>query len=62
MVCVFPQVMVDVSWSPKHNHLSCYNYPGIADASDFVFVMSFGKCNPIGIAAANAPFDSGDSS
>ncbi|XP_023587279.1 di-N-acetylchitobiase [Trichechus manatus latirostris] len=50
------QVTVDVNWSPKHNNLSCYNYTGIADASDFVFVMSFGKRNPVGIAAANAPY------
>ncbi|KAH0618464.1 hypothetical protein JD844_017692 [Phrynosoma platyrhinos] len=36
------QVTFDVSWSPECiNHDRCYNYTGIADSCDFVFVMSY---------------------
>ncbi|XP_059231251.1 di-N-acetylchitobiase [Mustela nigripes] len=52
------QVTFDVSWSPKYKG-RCYNYAGIADACDFLFVMSYdeqsqalSECT----AAANAPY------
>ncbi|KAF5923604.1 di-N-acetylchitobiase [Diceros bicornis minor] len=53
------QVTFDVNWSPRYTD-RCYNYTGIADACDFVFVMSYDEHNPVWsecIAAANAPYD-----
>ncbi|XP_057570847.1 di-N-acetylchitobiase [Hippopotamus amphibius kiboko] len=53
------QVTFDVSWSPKCMGRRCYNYTGIADACDFLFVMSYderglvwSKC----IAGANSAY------
>ncbi|XP_042317501.1 di-N-acetylchitobiase-like isoform X2 [Sceloporus undulatus] len=55
------QVTFDVSWSPEcTNHDRCYNYTGIADSCDFVFVMSYDEGNQVGskcIARANAPYN-----
>lgn len=55
----FPQVTFDVSWSPHCIAQRCYNYTAIADACDFLFVMSYderslpwSKC----IAGANSPY------
>lgn len=56
--CVFPQVTFDVTWSPKCKD-RCYNYAGIADACDFLFVMSYDEQSQVlseCIAAANAPY------
>ncbi|GAB5575215.1 di-N-acetylchitobiase isoform X1 [Prionailurus iriomotensis] len=52
------QVTFDVTWSPKCKD-RCYNYTGIADACDFLFVMSYDEQSPAlseCIAAANAPY------
>ncbi|XP_020952014.1 di-N-acetylchitobiase [Sus scrofa] len=53
------QVTFDVSWSPHCIAQRCYNYTAIADACDFLFVMSYderslpwSKC----IAGANSPY------
>ncbi|XP_062834159.1 di-N-acetylchitobiase isoform X2 [Anolis carolinensis] len=54
------KVTFDVSWSPTCiTYNRCYNYSGIADFCDFMFVMSYdeasqgwSKC----IASANAPY------
>mmetsp|Transcript_32213 Transcript_32213/g.44190 ORF Transcript_32213/g.44190 Transcript_32213/m.44190 type:complete len:371 (+) Transcript_32213:29-1141(+) len=35
------QVTVDVAWSPDCIDGRCYDYPGLALASDFLFVMSY---------------------
>ncbi|XP_012859277.2 di-N-acetylchitobiase [Echinops telfairi] len=54
------QVTFDVAWSPKHIDRRCYNYSGIADACDFVFVMSYDEQSQVWsecIAAANAPYN-----
>ncbi|XP_054757207.2 di-N-acetylchitobiase-like [Lytechinus pictus] len=55
----YSQVTFDVAWSPNCIDLRCYDYKAIADAVDFVFVMSydeqsqiFGDC----IAKANSPY------
>lgn len=56
----FPQVTFDVAWSPKSIDRRCYNYTGIADACDFLFVMSYDEQSQIWsecIAAANAPLN-----
>ncbi|KAM9243502.1 di-N-acetylchitobiase isoform 1-T1 [Dugong dugon] len=53
------QVTFDVAWSPKNIDRRCYNYTGIADACDFVFVMSYDEQSQVWsdcIAAANAPY------
>ncbi|KAF7243382.1 Di-N-acetylchitobiase [Varanus komodoensis] len=54
------QVTFDVAWSPRCINNRCYNYSGIADSCDFMFVMSYDewpqmwkKC----IVGANAPYD-----
>jgi di-N-acetylchitobiase len=54
----FFQVSVDVAWSPAGIDGRWYDYKGLADASDFLFVMSYdlqsqmwARC----IAQANAP-------
>ncbi|XP_002738447.1 di-N-acetylchitobiase-like [Saccoglossus kowalevskii] len=54
------QVTYDVAWSPDCIDGRCYNYKAIADAVDFVFVMSydeqsqiFGPC----IGMANSPYN-----
>ncbi|XP_055979225.1 di-N-acetylchitobiase [Sorex fumeus] len=54
------QVTFDVAWSPKCIDRRCYNYTGIADACDFLFVMSYDEQSQIWsecIAAANAPYN-----
>jgi len=52
------QVTFDVGWSPDCIDLRCYDYIGLAAATDFLFVMSydmrsqiFGPC----VASANTP-------
>ncbi|XP_045691538.1 di-N-acetylchitobiase [Phyllostomus hastatus] len=52
------QVTFDVAWSPKCIDRRCYNYTGIADACDFLFVMSYDEQSQVWsecTAAANAP-------
>ncbi|XP_006898421.1 PREDICTED: di-N-acetylchitobiase [Elephantulus edwardii] len=54
------QVTFDVAWSPKYIDRRCYNYTGIANACDFVFVMSYDEQSQIWsdcVAAANAPYN-----
>ncbi|XP_010345305.1 di-N-acetylchitobiase isoform X4 [Saimiri boliviensis] len=54
------QVTFDVAWSPKNIDRRCYNYTGIADACDFLFVMSYDERSQIWsecTAAANAPYN-----
>ncbi|XP_012516582.1 PREDICTED: di-N-acetylchitobiase isoform X1 [Propithecus coquereli] len=54
------QVTFDVAWSPKNIDRRCYNYTGIADACDFLFVMSYDEQSQVWsecIAAANAPYN-----
>nr|XP_020746956.1 di-N-acetylchitobiase [Odocoileus virginianus texanus] len=53
------QVTFDVPWGPNCVGARCYNYTGIADACDFLFVMSYderslawSRC----IAGANSPY------
>ncbi|KFW78925.1 Di-N-acetylchitobiase, partial [Manacus vitellinus] len=53
------QVTFDVAWSPACIDRRCYNYTGIADACDFLFVMSYDEQSQIWtdcIAKANAPY------
>ncbi|TKC45840.1 hypothetical protein EI555_000951, partial [Monodon monoceros] len=52
-------VTFDVSWSPNCLGRRCYNYTGIADACDFLFVMSYGERSLVWsqcIAGANSPY------
>ncbi|XP_038601667.1 di-N-acetylchitobiase isoform X2 [Tachyglossus aculeatus] len=54
------QVTFDVAWSPKCVDRRCYNYSGIAEACDFLFVMSYDEQSQIWtqcVAAANAPYN-----
>ncbi|XP_053775935.1 di-N-acetylchitobiase [Desmodus rotundus] len=54
------QVTFDVAWSPKCIDRRCYNYTGIADACDFLFVMSYDERSQVWsecTAAANAPYN-----
>ncbi|XP_016001562.1 di-N-acetylchitobiase isoform X2 [Rousettus aegyptiacus] len=54
------QVTFDVAWSSKCIDRRCYNYTGIADACDFLFVMSYDEQSQVWsecIAAANAPYN-----
>ncbi|XP_063795031.1 di-N-acetylchitobiase-like [Pseudophryne corroboree] len=54
------QVSFDVAWSPNCIALRCYNYTGIADLCDFLFVMSYDDQSLVwteSIAGANAPFN-----
>uniref|UniRef100_A0A8C6V970 Di-N-acetylchitobiase n=1 Tax=Naja naja TaxID=35670 RepID=A0A8C6V970_NAJNA len=53
------QVTFDVPWSPECMDSRCYNYTGIADSCDFLFVMSYDEHSPLWsncIAGANAPY------
>lgn len=53
------QVTFDVAWSPKCIDKRCYNYTGIAESCDFVFVMSYDEQSQVWtdcIARANAPY------
>lgn len=48
-----------MAWSPACIDKRCYNYTGIADACDFLFVMSYDEQSQIWtdcIAKANAPY------
>eukprot|EP00242_Pyramimonas_sp_CCMP2087_P011805 CAMPEP_0198202110 /NCGR_PEP_ID=MMETSP1445-20131203/5191_1 /TAXON_ID=36898 /ORGANISM="Pyramimonas sp., Strain CCMP2087" /LENGTH=325 /DNA_ID=CAMNT_0043872847 /DNA_START=217 /DNA_END=1197 /DNA_ORIENTATION=+ len=54
----FFQVSVDVAWSPAGIDGRWYDYKGLADASDFLFVMSYDMQSQMWarcIAQANAP-------
>ncbi|XP_001367069.2 di-N-acetylchitobiase [Monodelphis domestica] len=54
------QVTFDVAWSPNCIDKRCYNYKGIADACDFLFVMSYDEQSQMWtecVAAANAPYN-----
>ncbi|XP_063795028.1 di-N-acetylchitobiase-like [Pseudophryne corroboree] len=54
------QVTFDVAWSPNCVDIRCYNYTGIADLCDFLFVMSYDEQSQIWsdcIAGANAPYN-----
>ncbi|XP_071957112.1 di-N-acetylchitobiase-like [Antedon mediterranea] len=54
------QVTTDVAWSPDCIDKRCYNYKDIADACDFVFVMSYDEQSQIYgdcIAMANSPYN-----
>ncbi|KAF7243381.1 Di-N-acetylchitobiase [Varanus komodoensis] len=54
------QVTFDVAWSPECIDGRCYNYTGIADSCDFVFVMSYDEQSQVWsecIARANAPYN-----
>ncbi|XP_075471775.1 di-N-acetylchitobiase [Ascaphus truei] len=54
------QVTFDVAWSPNCVDLRCYNYSGIADVCDFLFVMSYDEQSQIWtecIAGANSPYN-----
>ncbi|XP_061423741.1 di-N-acetylchitobiase isoform X1 [Lethenteron reissneri] len=53
------QVTFDVAWSPDCIDGRCYDYPAIAEAVDFLFVMSYDMQSQIWedcIAMANAPY------
>lgn len=48
-----------MAWSPACIDKRCYNYTGIADACDFLFVMSYDEQSQIWtdcVAKANAPY------
>ncbi|CAF1192466.1 unnamed protein product, partial [Didymodactylos carnosus] len=54
------QVTVDVAWSPSCIDLRCYDYVGLSQASDWLFVMSYDMRSQIFdtndcIASANSP-------
>ncbi|KAM8792002.1 di-N-acetylchitobiase [Rhynchonycteris naso] len=54
------QVTFDVAWSPNCIDKRCYNYTGIAEACDFLFVMSYDEQSQVWsecIAAANSPYN-----
>ncbi|XP_022096446.1 di-N-acetylchitobiase-like isoform X2 [Acanthaster planci] len=54
------QVTFDVAWSPDCIDERCYDYKGIAEASDFVFIMAYSEQSQIYgpcIAMANAPYN-----
>ncbi|KAM4722590.1 di-N-acetylchitobiase [Rhinophrynus dorsalis] len=54
------QVTFDVAWSPNCVDLRCYNYTGIAEVCDFLFVMSYDEQSQIWtecIAGANSPYN-----
>ncbi|XP_033007580.1 di-N-acetylchitobiase-like [Lacerta agilis] len=54
------QVTFDVAWSPDCIDKRCYNYTGIAESCDFVFVMSYDEQSQVWsqcIARANAPYN-----
>lgn len=54
------QVSFDVAWSPDCIDGRCYDYPGLAKASDLLFVMSYDEQGQIlegpCIAKANSPY------
>ncbi|XP_075038104.1 di-N-acetylchitobiase-like [Mixophyes fleayi] len=54
------QVTFDAPFSPNCIYHRCYNYTGIADLCDFLFVMSYDEPSHMwtdGFAGANAPFN-----
>ncbi|XP_061489484.1 di-N-acetylchitobiase-like [Rhineura floridana] len=54
------QVTFDIAWSPDCIDKRCYNYTGIAESCDFVFVMSYDEQSQVWsqcIARANAPYN-----
>uniref|UniRef100_A0A8D0E580 Di-N-acetylchitobiase n=1 Tax=Salvator merianae TaxID=96440 RepID=A0A8D0E580_SALMN len=54
------QVTFDIAWSPNCIDKRCYNYTGIAESCDFVFVMSYDEQSQVWsqcIARANAPYN-----
>ncbi len=54
------QVTFDVAWSPKCVDGRCYDYKGIAESCDFVFIMAYSEQSQIYgpcIAMANAPYN-----
>ncbi|XP_038053088.1 di-N-acetylchitobiase-like isoform X2 [Patiria miniata] len=54
------QVTFDVAWSPNCTDGRCYDYKGLADACDFLFVMSYDEQSQIYgdcIAMANSPYN-----
>nr|XP_020650703.1 di-N-acetylchitobiase isoform X1 [Pogona vitticeps] len=54
------QVTFDIAWSPHCIDKRCYNYTGIAESCDFVFVMSYDEQSQVWsdcIARANAPYN-----
>uniref|UniRef100_A0AAY5L6H9 Di-N-acetylchitobiase n=1 Tax=Esox lucius TaxID=8010 RepID=A0AAY5L6H9_ESOLU len=54
------QVSFDVAWSPKCIDKRCYDYVGIAESCDLLFVMSYDEQSQIWgdcVAMANAPFN-----
>lgn len=53
------QVSVDVAWSPFNIDLRYYDYGGLAEAADFLFVMAYDEQSQIlgdCIAGANSGF------
>ena len=62
-IAPFITISVDVAWSPNCIDLRCYNYAGIANVSDILFVMAYDMRsqvfwpNPC-IASANSPLPS----
>ena len=55
------QVSVDVAWSPACIDGRCYDFKGLADASDLLFVMAYDMRSQIKppapcVASANSPF------
>ncbi|XP_046580366.1 di-N-acetylchitobiase-like [Haliotis rubra] len=55
----YSQVTVDVAWSPACIDLRCYDYKGLAQYTDFLFVMSYDEQSQIQgecIAKANSGF------
>lgn len=55
------QVSVDVAWSPECIDGRCYDFKGLADASDLLFVMAYDMRSQIKppapcVASANSPF------
>ncbi|OCT82516.1 hypothetical protein XELAEV_18025048mg [Xenopus laevis] len=54
------QVTFDVAWSPDCVDGRCYNYTGIAESCDFIFVMSYDEQSQIWTeceAGANSPLN-----
>ncbi|XP_060629822.2 di-N-acetylchitobiase-like [Anolis sagrei] len=54
------QVTFDIAWCPDCVDKRCYNYTGIAESCDFVFVMSYDEQSQVWsdcIARGNAPFN-----
>ena len=55
------QVTVDVAWSPRCIDLRCYDIPGLAMHTDFLFVMAYDEQSRIYgdrcVALANSDFN-----